>query len=119
MNLARLALVVALLAVVPAARAAEKAPAGPAKAPRTIELALTANGLAPSEVKLTKGEPVRLAITRKTDQTCMTEVVVQELGVKQALPLGKTVNVDVTPAKSGSLRILCGMGMEFGHLVVN
>ncbi|HVO20944.1 MAG TPA: cupredoxin domain-containing protein [Anaeromyxobacter sp.] len=108
----RLLALAALLALAPTSRAADKAP-------RTVEMALTADGLAPSVVKVTKGETVRLAITRKTDKTCMNEVVVQELGVKQALPLGKTVNVDVTPSKSGSLRILCGMGMEFGKIVVN
>ena len=112
MTYPRLFALFALFALAPAGRAADKAP-------RTVEMALTADGLAPSQVKVTKGETVRLAITRKTDKTCMTEVVVQELGVKQALPLGKTVNVEVTPSKSGSLRILCGMGMEYGKIVVN
>jgi plastocyanin domain-containing protein len=111
----RLLALASLLALAPAARAARAAD----KAPRTVEMALTADGLAPSEVKVTKGETVRLAITRKTDKTCMTEVVVQELGVKQALPLDKTVNVELTPSKSGALRILCGMGMQFGKIVVN
>jgi plastocyanin domain-containing protein len=112
MSFPRLLALAAFLALVPAARAADKAP-------RTVEMALTADGLAPSQVKVTKGETVRLAITRKTDKTCMTEVVIQDLGVKQALPLNKTVSVDVTPAKSGSLKILCGMGMEFGKIVVD
>ncbi len=97
-------------------RAAEKAPAKPARA---VELTLTDGGLAPAEVKVAKGEPVHLGITRKTDRTCMTEVVIQEVGVKQALPLNKTVYVDFTPAKSGSFRVLCGMGMQYGKLVVN
>jgi plastocyanin domain-containing protein len=115
----RLALLAAALLASPVARAAEKAAPAAGKPARTIELALTEQGLAPAEVKLAKGETVRLGITRKTDRTCMTEVVVAELGVKQPLPLNKTVYVDVTPAKAGSLRVLCGMGMEFGKLVVN
>jgi plastocyanin domain-containing protein len=110
---------IALLALTalaaPLARAADKVPA---KA-RNVELTLTDAGLAPAELKVTKGEPVHLGITRKTDRTCMTEVVIQEVGVKQALPLNKTVYVDFTPSKSGAFRVLCGMGMEFGKLVVN
>jgi plastocyanin domain-containing protein len=118
MKTVRLALLAAasLALAAPSARAAEKAPARPA---RTVELTLGDAGLAPAEVKVAKGEPVHLGITRKTDHTCMTEVVIQEVGVKQALPLGKTVYVDFTPTKSGSFRVLCGMGMEFGKLVVN
>lgn len=115
MKTLRLAVLVAAALAAPLARAADKAPA---KA-RTVELALTDGGLTPSEVKVAKGEPVHLGLTRKTDRTCMTEVVIQEVGVKQALPLNKTVYVDFTPQKAGSFRVLCGMGMEFGRLVVN
>lgn len=114
MKLLPLAALASLLAV-PAAFAAEKAPAKP----RTIELTLSDAGLVPDEVKVTKGEPVHLVITRKTDRTCMTDVVIQEVGVKQALPLNKAVPVDFTPTKTGAFRILCGMGMGFGKLVVN
>ncbi len=116
MNAARLALLAALVLATPAARAVDKAPA---KAARTIELAVTDGGLAPAEVKVAKGEAVHLGITRKTDKTCMTEVVIADVTQKQPLPLNKTVYVDFTPAKSGSFRILCGMGMEYGKLVVN
>ncbi len=115
MNLVRLALLAALVLAVPAARAADKLPA---KA-RTIELAVTDAGLAPAQVQVAKGEAVHLGITRKTDKTCMTEVVIADLTQKQPLPLNKTVYVDFTAAKSGSFRILCGMGMEYGKLMVN
>jgi plastocyanin domain-containing protein len=117
MKTARFALLAAfaLALAAPPARAAEKAPA---KA-HNVELTLTDAGLAPAEVKLAKGEPVHLAITRKTDRTCMTEVVIADAGVKAALPLNKTVYLDFTPSKAGTLRVLCGMGMQFGKLVVN
>lgn len=117
MTALRLAVLAAALLAVPAARAAERAPAG--KAPRSIELTLTDAGLVPAEVKVTKGEQVHLGITRKTDRTCMTEVVIADVGVKQPLPLGKTVYADFVAPKAGTFRILCGMGMEFGKLVVN
>ena len=113
----RFTLFMALASAAPVVRAAEKTVQE--KAPRNIEMALTDQGLAPSEVKLVKGEAVHLGITRKTDRTCMTEVVIADVGVRHALPLNKTVYLDFTPVKAGSLRILCGMGMEFGKLVVN
>jgi plastocyanin domain-containing protein len=118
MNALRIALLAALVLAAPAVRAADKAPVK-AKAARTIELALTDAGLTPAELKVTRGEPVHLGITRKTERTCMFDVVIQEVGVKQPLPLNKTVWVDFTPTKTGTFRVLCGMGMEFGKLVVN
>jgi plastocyanin domain-containing protein len=112
-------LAVALLAAVafaaPGVRAAEKA----AARPRVIEMSLTDAGLVPAEVKLTKGEPVRIAFTRKTDRTCMFEIVIPDAGLKKAVPLNKTVDLEFTPAKTGNLRVLCGMGMQFGTIVVN
>ena len=117
MKMVRIALATAALALAaPFARAADKAPAAKA---RNVELTLTDSGLAPAEVKLAKGEPVHLAITRKTDRTCMTEVVIADVGVRQALPLNKTVYADFTPAKAGTFKVQCGMGMAYGKLVVN
>jgi plastocyanin domain-containing protein len=116
MNAIRLAAVAAFALAIPAVRAADRVPA---KSPRSIELTLTDAGLAPAEVKVAQGEPVHLGITRKTDRTCMNEVVIAEVGVRRPLPLDRTVYVDFTPSKSGTFRILCGMGMEFGRLVVN
>jgi plastocyanin domain-containing protein len=49
----------------------------------------------------------------------MFDIVIPEAGVKKAAPLNKTVDLEFTPSKSGSLRVLCGMGMQFGRLVVN
>jgi plastocyanin domain-containing protein len=88
------------------------------KAPRTVEMTLADSGVTPTEVKATKGEPLRLAITRKTDATCATQLVVKEYGINQPLPLNKTVYVDLTPKESGSVRLMCGMGMKLATMVV-
>ena len=88
------------------------------KAPRTVEMTLTDDGVAPAEVKATKGEPLRLAITRKTNATCITQLVVQDYGINQPLPLNKTVFVDITPKAAGKVRFMCGMGMNFATMVV-
>ncbi len=97
----------------PGAQAGTSAPA------RTVELAVTADGFVPAEVRVKKGEPLRLAITRKVERTCATEIVVKDYGIDRPLPLGKTVYVDFTPTRSGSVRYACAMNMIGGVLIVD
>lgn len=109
----------ALLSAVPVAgRAADKAV--PAATVRTIELTISDAGTQPEQVSVKKGEHVRLAVTRKTDKTCVTEMQAAGLGIpKTALPLNKTAVVEFTAQKPGKVKLLCGMGMEFGTVVVD
>ncbi|HEY6001830.1 MAG TPA: cupredoxin domain-containing protein [Anaeromyxobacter sp.] len=101
-------------------RAAEASPAeGTLKnGVRTVEMAVTENGFEPSRVKVNKGEKVRLVVTRKTDSTCATEIVIADQGVNAELPLGKAVAVEFTPTKAGEIRYVCGMGHVGGVLFV-
>ncbi len=95
--------------------------AAPSKAPkgvRTIEIAVTGEGFTPAQVKAKAGETVQLVVTRKTDRTCATEIVMKDFGVKQPLPLDKPVTVTVKPTKPGSYRFACAMDMIAGTLVV-
>ena len=69
-------------------------------------------------VKVKKGEPVHMVVTRKTDQTCATEIVIKDLGIKKELPLNKAVAIDFTPKKTGEINYVCGMDMLGGKLVV-
>ncbi len=108
------ALAALVLALPGAAHAADKA--APA---RTIEMTISDAGTQPEQVTVKKGEHIRLGITRKTDHTCVTEVVAEGLGIRQALPLNKTAYIDFTPQKSGKVKLLCGMGMQFGTVVVD
>jgi plastocyanin domain-containing protein len=85
---------------------------------RTIEMAVTDNGFEPSKVKVSKDEKVRLVVTRKTDATCATEIVIEDAGVNTPLPLGKAVAVEFTPKKSGEIRYACGMGHISGIVFV-
>jgi len=114
---AALAALAALVLAVPAlGRAAEKAE----DKVRTIEMTISDAGTLPAQVSVKKGEHVRLAITRKTDRTCVTEVQSAGLGIaRQPLPLNKTAYVDFTAQKPGKVKLLCGMGMEFGTVVVD
>lgn len=96
--------------------AAAKAPmAAPGK---VIEVSVTGEGFVPASIRVKKGEKVRLAVTRKTERTCATEIVIKDLGINQKLPLNQAVAVEFTPTKTGNLRYACGMDMISGVLVV-
>ncbi len=92
--------------------------AAAAAKPRVVEMSVTAKGFEPSRVKLVKGEPVKLVITRKTDDTCAKEVVIPDESIKADLPLGKAVTVSFTPKRTGEIRYSCATGMVGGVLDV-
>lgn len=87
---------------------------------RTVEMEVTEDGFVPAKIKASKGEKLRLVITRKTDRTCATEIVIKDQGasVNQPLPLGKPVTVEVTPKSSGEIKYACGMGHITGVVFV-
>lgn len=99
-----------------AAKPSEVAPAAPVaevqRGPdgvRIVALTVTESGYEPSPVTLKKGEPVKLVVTRKTEQTCATEVVMEEHNINTPLPLNTPVEIAFTPSKTGELRYGCGM----------
>lgn len=100
-----------------AAPKAEARQAAPAQG--TVEIAVTGDGFVPAQVRAKKGQKLRLVVTRKTDRTCATEIVIKEAGVNQKLPLDKPVVVELTPKKAGKLRYACGMDMIAGEIVVD
>ncbi len=89
---------------------APEAPKAAAATPRTVALTVTENGYEPSPLSLKKDEPVKLMVTRKTEQTCATELVMEEYGINTPLPLDTPVEIAFTPTKSGKLTYGCAMG---------
>jgi hypothetical protein len=87
------------------------ATAGVASPAGKIAMEVTEEGFVPGRVPAKKGQPITLAITRKTDHTCAREIVFQGQAGKTALPLGKTVDITYTPKASGELKFGCAMGM--------
>lgn len=85
---------------------------------QVVELAVTSKGFEPSTVTVKSGKPVKLVVTRKTERTCATEIVMKDFGVNQPLPLEKPVTVVVTPKGPGQYRYACGMNMIAGTLKV-
>ncbi|MCY1081161.1 cupredoxin domain-containing protein [Archangium lansingense] len=90
--------------------AAPSQPAAKPGEPRTIALSVTEKGYEPSPVTLKQGEPVKLVLTRTTDHTCATEIVLEEYNINTPLPLNQPVEVAFTPNKTGKLVYGCAMG---------
>jgi len=103
--------------------AAAKKPAAKTKsaAPAAREVKITVNekGYEPSPLTLKRGEPVKLLVTRTTDETCATDIVIDDPKVHAKLPLNQEVAVLFTPTKTGELHYGCSMDkMVSGVFVV-
>jgi plastocyanin domain-containing protein len=80
-------------------------------------MAVTEAGFVPDNVKLKKGQPVKLVITRKTDKTCAKEIVIDEHAINTPLPLNQPVTIAFTPNKTGQLKYGCAMDKMIGGIL--
>lgn len=94
-----------------------QAPDAPA-APAPVPVAITEKGFEPARVRVAAGRPARITFTRRTDQTCATDVVFPAIDIRRALPLDTPVTVEWTPEESGDVAFVCGMNMLRGTVVV-
>jgi plastocyanin len=111
-------------AAAPIPAPAEPAPAAAGDGSR-VEVAITEEGFVPSRIAAQVGKPLTLALTRKTDKTCATEILFAgqegkmegKMEGKTDLPLGKTVEVTYTPKAAGEVKFGCAMGMMIGGVL--
>ena len=89
-----------------------------AKTATEVHVDVTENGFEPAEVTVPAGQAVTLVMTRKTDQTCATNVEFEALKKTYDLPLGKPVKISLPPSQKGTLSYQCGMHMLGGKVVV-
>jgi plastocyanin domain-containing protein len=85
---------------------------------QVVTIDVTGAGFVPAQVNVKANQPVKLVVTRKTDRTCATEIVIKDFGIKKALPLNQPVEITFTPTKAGKFRYACGMDMIAGVLIV-
>ncbi len=85
---------------------------------RAIAIAVTQNGFEPARVQVAKGEPLKLVVTRKTDDTCAKQIVITDEHIKADLPLNRPVTLSFTPKRTGEIKYVCGMNMISGVLEV-
>jgi hypothetical protein len=103
-------------AVAPAAAVSQPVPGA---VNGTLALAVTDDGFVPARARVQAGVPLTLEITRKTDDTCATAIVLPDQGIQKELPLNQTVAIHFTPNKAGELHYGCAHGqMIAGVLVV-
>src|SRR5688572_17895685 len=88
--------------------------AAPVQPTNVLSMVITEKGFEPQNLTVKAGEPVKLTITRKTETTCATEIVIDEYKVNTKLPLNQPVTVSFTPTKSGKLKYGCDMQKMIG-----
>ena len=57
-----------------------------------------------------------MVVTRKTDQTCVKEIVIPALNVRRALPLNQAVRIEIPADVAGTLNYICGERMVKGTI---
>lgn len=86
-------------------------------AAREIHVEVTDRGFVPAETVIPKDQAVTLVVTRKTDQTCATEIVLPALNQRHALPLDQPVRIAIPAGAPDTLNYACGMDMLRGSIV--
>ena len=105
----------------PEKKPAKETATATAKKGEKVEISVTDKGFEPDKVTVKKGESVELVFTRKTDKTCIKEVVLDTGApkkIQKALPLNKPVTIKTKFAKAGSLSYACNMNMFSGTVTV-
>lgn len=102
----------------PAAEVAPIPPTAKAGDTRHVKVGVTEAGFEPSQIEAKTGENIILDITRVTDETCATAIVIPDEKVKVELPLDKEVQVPVKAGKAGRIAFACPMNMITGAIVV-
>jgi plastocyanin domain-containing protein len=75
-------------------------------------------GYSPAFIQVPKNVTTRLHFIRKDPSSCLEEVVIPDLKVKQYLPLNKETVITITPDKTGEMPFSCGMNMFHGKIIV-
>ncbi len=87
-------------------------------AEQVVNINSTAEGFEPNKIYVSSQTPVILKVTRTSDQTCGTEIVIKEKKINQKLPLNETVIINLGLLKKGEIKFACAMNMIKGTLNV-
>ena len=83
-----------------------------------VHIEVTNAGFVPGSKDVPKGRPLTLVFTRKTDQTCATDVVFKSLDRGYDLPLNTPVRVELAANEvRDTLVYSCSMNMIQGMLI--
>jgi plastocyanin domain-containing protein len=76
-------------------------------------------GYKPEVVQLSKGKTTKMTFLRRDPSSCLEEIVIPDFKVRKYLPLNEPITVEITPKKSGTYGMHCGMNMHHGKLIVD
>jgi len=83
----------------------------------TIDI-LVNGGYKPENIKIKNGKTTKLIFERRDTNPCLEEIIIPDFKIKKYLPLGKPVEVEITPTQNGEFGFHCGMNMFHGKIVV-
>jgi len=84
----------------------------------TIEIIVDSGVYTPAHIRARKGEMLVLEFLRKDPSPCAEKVIFDKLNLTVDLPVGKPVEVKVTPEETGEIEFTCQMRMYRGSLLV-
>ncbi len=82
-----------------------------------IEITVDNGVYTPARIEVPAGKPVTLRFVRKDPSPCAEKALFDSLEVSVDLPVGKPLEVTVTPPKPGEYEFTCQMRMYRGVLV--
>ncbi|MCR4346232.1 MAG: cupredoxin domain-containing protein [Sulfuricaulis sp.] len=82
-----------------------------------IEIIVDNGVYTPARIEVPAGQPVTLRFVRKDPSPCAEKALFDSLEVSADLPVGKPVDVTVTPPVPGEYEFTCQMRMYRGTLV--
>lgn len=84
--------------------------------PQVVQLAVTDAGFVPPLAEVPRGRAFTLVVTRRTDQTCVKEILIPALNERRALPLNQAVRIDVAKGVADTMNFICGEHMIGGTI---
>lgn len=72
----------------------------------------------PDTIKTQLGETLTLRFTRHDETPCSEMVIFSDFDISAQLPVGKPVELKITPDKKGEFDFTCQMSMYRGKLIV-
>jgi plastocyanin domain-containing protein len=85
---------------------------------QTAQVTVGRNGYEPAALSFEAGVPVAITFVRTTNETCGTEIVFPELGIRRELPLNEPVGIEIGTEKAGEIVFGCDMGMLTGSVLL-
>jgi len=82
-----------------------------------IEVVVADGVYTPARIEVPAGKPVTLRFLRRDPSPCAEKALFDGLGVSADLPVGKPLDVTVTPPQPGEYEFTCQMRMYRGKLI--